>query len=762
MKLSGKWLRSLAGAFLSAMAMCGGLALVAAANSAYAGDDDDGDRHHGDRDFRIEVLSSRPYMVSGGDALVRVSVKKKKVSLGNVRIELNGANVTGAFVADAGAGTLTGLVTGLRLGRNQLEVDAKGKGKGRADADITLTNYPIQGPIISGPHEFPFACTTEDFVPFPGSPALGAPLDSDCSIQRRVQYVYRTTGNAFASLPQPHSSLPADLAFTTTVAGATVPYIVRLETGTINRAIYQTAILHNPNGPAPSPVAPPAGWNKRLIYPLGGGCIGGWYTQGAGLVNPINHSYLSQGYGVASATLNTFGNNCNDLLSSETILMVKERFIESYGVPRFTIGTGSSGGAYQSNQTGDNYPGTFDGIVTMSSFPDVTTGMIPMGSSRLLDIYFNVTRPGRYTVDQQKAISGYLSVPGMINHMSRVRGPRMDPRVAFPPEILPGVGPEFRYDPVTNPYGARGDVYDHTVNVYGQIRNTPFHGDARFAQRPLDNVGVQYGLKALNDGVISVADFLDLNAMIGGFDIDLNQIPSRTTAYLGATRRAYQGGRILGAGNGLASMPIITRMRGGDLAVQGDVHVRYHAHSIRARLINANGHADNQVIVGNQAPTDLLIEQMGRWLAAVVSDTSNRRLAEKVVRNKPADVVDACWSAGMKIVEPQTMSGTGQCNTLFPVGLAPELVAGAPIALDIIKCKLKPIDPRDYAVPLSGEQRARLHAIFPDGVCNWSKRGVEQVKSVPWASFGPSPVNLVFDVLNPSDRHGGDDDDDDD
>ncbi|MDH3320769.1 MAG: DUF6351 family protein, partial [Betaproteobacteria bacterium] len=710
--------------FLRAFA-CALLVSAIPSGLAYAGDDDHFDKHHGSNKYLIEVLSSRPYMVSGGDALVRVSVKKKKVGLSDLRIELNGADVTGAFVADAGAKTLTGLVTGLRQGKNQLEVDAKGKGKGRADADITLTNYPIQGPIISGPHEFPFACRTEDFVPFSGSPALGAPLDSDCSIQRRVQYVYRTTAGAFASLPEPYSSLPTDLTTTTTVTGATVPYIVRLETGTINRAIYQTAILHNPNDAAPSPFAPPAGWNQRLIYPLGGGCQGGWYTQGVSRSNPVDDSYLSQGYGVASATLNTFGNNCNDLLSSETILMVKERFIESYGVPLFTIGTGSSGGAYQSNQTGDNYPGAFDGIVTRSSFPDVTTGMVSLGDSRLLDIYFNLTRPGQYTAAQQRAISGYLQegnimfLSGRTNTAGSAR--RMDPRVAFPNEILSGVGPEFRYDPATNPYGARGSVYDHTVNVYGQIRNTPFHGDARFSQRPLDNVGVQYGLKALNDGAISVEQFLDLNAMIGGFDIDLNQIPSRTTAYLGATRRAYQGGRILGGGNGLANIPIITRMSNGDTAVNGNIHLRFWAHSIRARLIKANGHADNQVIVGDQAPADLLIEQMGRWLTAIAADTSKLPLDKKVVKNKPADVVDACWtSAGVKIVEPQTLSGPGQCNQLFPVGLSAALVAGAPIALDIIKCKLKRIDSRDYAVSFTVEQRARLNAIFPDGVCNWS------------------------------------------
>jgi hypothetical protein len=166
-------------------------------------------------------------------------------------------------------------------------------------------------------------------------------------------------------------------------------------------------------------------------------------------------------------------------------------------------------------------------------------------------------------------------------------------------------------------------------------------------------------------------------------------------------------------------------------------------------LTNANGHSNNQVIVGNLAPTDLLIEQMGRWLAAVAADTSKQPLARKVVSNKPNDVVDACWTtAGEKIVETQTLAGPGQCNQLFPVGIPPEMVAGAPIALDVIKCKLKPIEGRDYKVQFNAQQRLRLEAIFPEGVCDWSKRGVNQVKAVPWASYGPSPVNLVFDVTD--------------
>jgi hypothetical protein len=742
-------------------------AVLACALPAVYGNDD-GDRHHGDNRFQIEVLSSKPYMISGGDALVRITAKDRKASLGSVRVELNGANVTGAFRADASARTLTGLVSGLRLGPNQLEVDAKAKGKGRADADITLTNYPVEGPIISGPHEFPFVCTTQTFIPYPGAAALGAPLDSNCSVARRVNYVYRQTTGQFAALPMPFSTLPADVATTTTVNGATVPFIVRLETGTINRAIYQTAVLHNPNSGEPSPFAPPAAWNGRLIYPLGGGCIAGWYTQGPNLVSPLNATWLGKGHAIATATLNTFGNNCNDLLSSETIIMVKERFIESYGVPKFTIGTGSSGGAYQSNQTGDNYPGTFDGIVTMNSFPDVTTGMVPMHSSRLFELYL-VSRPGRYTVDQVKAMTGYLSVQpqgadgkflGQLQEMSRARGDRMDPRVAFQDGVEIGVGPTSRYDPATNPFGARGDVYDHTVNVYGVISDTPAPGISKFAQRPLDNVGVQYGLRALNTGAITVEDFLDLNANMGGVDIDFNRIPSRTVFYPGATKRAYQGGRILSGGGGLASTAIITRSAGGDLAVNGDVHLRYHSFAIRQRLINANGDADNQVIVGNLAPSELLLDDMGRWLTAVVADTSNRSRAEKVVANKPADVVDACWTSATmtppntKIVEPQVLEGTGLCNTLFPRGVPPEYVAGAPIALDVIKCQLKAIDMADYSVAFSPAQRARLGAIFPNGVCDWSKKGVQQAKQKTWASFGPSPMNQVFDVLR---RHAEDD-----
>lgn len=88
-----------------------------------------------------------------------------------------------------------------------------------------------------------------------------------------------------------------------------------------------------------------------------------------------------------------------------------------------------------------------------------------------------------------------------------------------------------RYHPVTNPRGARGTVYDAAKNAYG------VDGRTGFALRPFDDVGVQYGLKALNAGVITPQQFLDLNERIGGFDQDANFVASRSAGDTGAIRR---------------------------------------------------------------------------------------------------------------------------------------------------------------------------------------------------------------------------------
>jgi hypothetical protein len=122
---------------------------------------------------------------------------------------------------------------------------------------------------------------------------------------------------------------------------------------------------------------------------------------------------------------------------------------------------------------------------------------------------------------------------------------------------------------------------------------------------------------------------------------------------------------------------------------------------------------------------------------------------EKVIADKPATAVDGCWASPTQfIAETQTFGRlpNSQCNALFPSYAFPRYVAGGPLAANIFKCQLKPVDLNDYAVSFTSAELTRLHAIFSGGVCDWSKPGINQTGVVPGGSFGPSPQNLVFDI----------------
>jgi hypothetical protein len=553
--------------------------------------------------LELVTLSNQPDKVSGGDVLVAVHVPAA-AKLGDVSVTLNGLDVTAAFSTDAANHALIGLVTGLDVGKNILEARAKGSGTERLD----IQNHPSTGPVFSGPQEKPFFCQTHQFRvynpsagPFQGPLLTATQLTDPCVVVTRVDYLYRPTAPTNAVPFKPltlGAPLPPDVA--TTATG--VPYIIRLETGTINRAIYQIAILDNPAIPGPDARnhADP-GWNGRLVYTFGGGCGGGHYIQGNSTGGVLNDAMLTRGFAVASSTLNVLGNNCNDVLSAETLMMVKEHFIETFGVPRYTMGFGCSGGAIQQYTIAANYPGLLDGLVPRCSFPDVYgTGTF---DARLMLNYFVYNAGVPWTQDEIRAASGFGTF-GQIYTQGTSWAARIDPapvRPGFPPSI-PGFPPNqsswlysavvpvaARYDPLTNPTGARATTYDHNINTFG--------ADERgFARRPLDNVGVQYGLAALNAGQITKAQFLDLNEKIGGLDIDANFVASRMVADLDATRAAYQTGKVNNMGP-LRFVPILdVDVIYTDLLAAGDVHMKYNHFVTRQRLINANGHADNMVI----------------------------------------------------------------------------------------------------------------------------------------------------------------------
>ncbi len=686
-------------------------------------------------EYVVTTLSSRPDLVTGGSVLVRIDVPQD-VANGKTTVTLNGADVTSKFRTNGD--TMTGLVDGLNQGSNTLFVDSNGQGNGRPTASLTLVDYPITGPVISGAQEQPFVCETETFSMPAGLPKLGKALDANCTIATRVDYIYRTTAGTFKPLPS--GSRPADLATTKISTGQTVPYIVRLTTGTVNRAIYQTAVLHDPSNEAePDVFTRPAGWNGRLIYNFGGGCPGGWYRQGSSTGGVTDDMMLRQGYAVASSSLNVFGNNCNDLIAAETMMMTRETFIKAYGAPDYTIGFGCSGGSYQQQQIADNYPGLLDGIIPGCTFPEVLFATVYTVTDAALINHYYAGAKIPTSLDQQRAVSGFLKWEAIGNLVQSAL--RIDPTSYC--SVLPA---SMRYDPVSNPTGTRCDVYDHHADVFGK---DPATGLVR---RPLDNVGVQYGLAALNAGTISKDQFLDLNEKIGGYDKDANYVPQRTVADTEAIRISYRSGRLTNGAGGLRDVPIIDYRAYADDQPFGDLHMRFHSFSVRERLKKANGNADNQVMVvedfrygyyGSNSPLlQQALNQIDRWIGAIKADTSSRSQHDKVVANKPSDLQEMCLTRDAtpsQIVEAQTTTG-GQCSKLYPVSQFPRMVAGESIADDVIKCPLKPIDTNDYKSTFTPAEMTRLQKIFPDGVCDWSKPGVEQQGLAgTWLSFGPAP-----------------------
>ncbi len=700
----------------------------------------------GATEIRVEAVSTRAHLVTGGDVLVRVDVGTD-LEASEVRLRAGGRD---APLRQAPDGTLTSLVSGLPDGHSRIEAAIPGG----PSATLTVTSYPVTGPIISGPHQSPYLCQTRDFELATGEP-LGPALDEDCSIETRVDYVYLSSVDGeFKTYPLGAAG-PDDVARATTLDGFDVPFIVRVQTGTVNRAIYQSAILHDPSNPAPDAWTRSRGWNGKLVYTHGGGCRNGWFRQGSSAGSVLNEGLLAMGFAVTSSSLNVFGNNCNDLLASETHIMVKERFVESYGAPLYTIGTGGSGGSYQSHQTADNYPGVFDGIIVSSSFPDVTSATIfTLADSRLLWHYFNEVAPGAFTQEEQRLVSGFGS-HGSIANLSRGAA-RIDPTFdpAAPPEVQGSevAGLEalvaLRYSP-TNPDGIRATVYDHTVNVYG------YDESAGGAARPLDNHGVQYGLEALQAGAITKTQFLALNRDIGGFDGDLNHVTERHRADPTATRRAIDTGRVLFGGAGLASTPVIDYRSYTDHREGGDIHMIVHQFTTRSRLEKANGHADNHIMnVGgawgfSEERPDLgdLFRSMDTWLMTLLEgDDSGVSRAERVVDSKPEDLVDNCWDTSgeprRNIREPLSFDGSGACADLYPAYPTPRHVAGAPLANDIVSCQLRPLDRADYGVEFTAAEWSELQAIFPEGVCDWAKGDAHaQGYQGTWLSFGPSPVN---------------------
>ncbi len=645
-------------------------------------------------------------------------------------------------------------------------------------------------PTYTNDLEYPYACRTE-------RSGLGQPLidnqdgagtavyalddageqtdeivgySKDCSLNTAVYYYYRNqkTGKFL-----PYSTWSEDID-ELSIDGRTVPFVVRLETGTINRHIYVIALLRGPND---TPRAPDLTyWNRKLIYQFRGG-VGIGRRQGRIPLYYIpdrNQEPLRSGYAIAYSTANQTSNSYDVEIAEDTMARVKRQFLARYGEPRYTIGIGKSGGAIQQYLIGQNRPGLLDAGIAMYSYPDTVTQLTRLMDCELLEYYFDVVDVDNdkwQTWSQRSWIEGFNARDDMPNEYNRVRALQairlgswptwsrghtectrswrnLTPQIAnprytyfaslFTPEVVEQV-------PWT--------YWDNMKRVYGT-------DDDGFGRRTYDNVGVQYGLAALKQQQITVAEFLHLNDNIGGWLSAAEMTPERfwrsgggqssladisiwshhnMTATASADRparrnvadadamaAAYRSGQVF---LGELSMPVIDFRH--YLEPDLDMHHSLQSFSIRLRMLREQGHADNQIIWFADPPFVPLsdaINVLEQWLENMQSDAGL-----SVADARPTDATDRCYrDTGQLFASGDAVwdgvwnrKRDGVCMTKYPIYSNPRIEAGDDYVGDILKCHLQSVDDaiaNDLYAPVDvSAHHNDLQRVFPTGVCDYSR-----------------------------------------
>jgi hypothetical protein len=630
--------------------------------------------------------------------------------------------------------------------------------------------------VFSGPQIQPWTCQP-------------TATDKLCNEPPQFSYLYKSTDQSKTDLqPYDPANPPSDVAMTTTDAGVTVPFIVRKETGYQDRSRYRIEVLYEPGQPW-SRSTPQKQFNHKLLLTHGGSCQTAYkptdppWGNGALTGTPgsadISTVALGRGFVVASTALDNSGVNCNVALQAESILMAKEHIWNSYGDLRYTIGEGCSGGSLAEQWMDNAYPGLYQGLIATCTFPDALSTGQQIIDYALIANYFGVPisgsgTPGTTLAAAQVAPAAKGWTPNQVAYVTGDGEANLPVGsnwafsanayfgLADPEQLCPGISAAQVYEPNGNPGGVRCGILDWDYTLLGPRPQSVWNAQEQrvghgYAGLPGDDIGIQYGLGALQSGQISAAQFVDLNSQIGGLNIDFRPQPQRVSADSPALANAYRTG-LINEANNLDQVPIINLAGPND---PGIAHDSYRAFALRARLDRAHGTHANQVmwqgpaaIIGD--PTELnqgALVAIDRWVAAIQADGSSRSLPAKVIADRPSDINDACFDGnGNKVSD-------GICGpTVVPVYGTPRTVAGEPITTDQNSCRLRPLNRADYSVSFTDAQWAKLQAAFPTGVCDWSRPGVDQQPTIAWQTYqdaqgraiiggkplGPAPESVPF------------------
>jgi hypothetical protein len=529
----------------------------------------------------------------------------------------------------------------------------------------------------------------------------------DCHADVQYRYYYRTADEGWAWVDS-LADLPAEgIATTTTSEGRTVPLLVRMERGTINRFIYSIAMLVSPT--EADPRQPDTSlWNGRLLFSLQGGvAIGhtqGSWSESAALYEPA----LRLGYAVVNSTGLRTNSHYNLIRGGQTAVALKDHFISTYAEPLYTVAVGGSGGAIQQYVYQQNHPGLFDGGVPQYSYPDMVTQTIHIGDCELLEHYFDRTAAGnerwRDVTERSRVLGLNAEQQPVLSDGARRQfnelyqayraagiptpsGWNNDDVVPLT-ECRPGwygltpVSMNPTFTSVRDIDRLAEDISDVHWTHWNDARDVYGVDETGWARQTWDNVGVQYGLAAVAAREITPEEFLHLNAFVGGWKHPRDMVPEgcpivaalcsrpeefdpwssrqmnlspdgvrpapRTKGDVIAVENAWRNGHVF---RGQLNIPIVDWRH--YLEHQLDMHNTHQSFAVRERVRRAMGNHDNQVIWFTDARpgaaqvdhTPDALRVLHDWIMNIRADPG-----AGIAANRPAEAVDRCWTTDGSLI----------------------------------------------------------------------------------------------------------------
>ncbi|TVP75484.1 MAG: hypothetical protein EA352_08200 [Gemmatimonadales bacterium] len=460
------------------------------------------------------------------------------------------------------------------------------------------------------------------------------------------------------------------------------------------------------------------------------------------------------------------GDHYNLLLGGRTAEAVKDQFKDRFGEPRYTVGLGGSGGGIQQYVYQQKHPDLLDAAIPQLAYPDMSTQTIHVGDCNLLERYMDVDAaddPVWQDWDNRRWLLGLNTIEGYMGSTAEVLAQAQQilgqPAQTGSSECLEGwpglsavaMNPTFGAERNWHLLGDQMDEvekthWDDVAEAYGR------DPESGFARVPWDNVGVQYGLRALLDGRISLEQFLDVNARVGGWVSTADMVPEaapyagvsgdlfdpsdqedivavltgrldwdpwsarnmrvspdegrtpapRTEGDLDAIRGAYESGLVF-LGAPPREIPIIEARHHLEHVL--DMHNAHQSFAVEARLLANQGHADNHTIwwleTDEEGGSPWLVEfyeeafdVIEEWMSAMEADPSLSAGEARPERASPRcfEVEGSLIASGEDVWDgAMDEEPRGACARHFEIRSTSRIEAGGPISGDVYKCRTMPV-----------------------------------------------------------------------